>query len=62
MRTGFVLFEVFFLFKIFSLSLKSAFFMKLPLSFLLAKFACANLVAKFSVANLLDSGVVIHLL
>ena len=62
MSTCFVVFEVIFLFKIFNLSLKSAFFMKLPLSFLLAKFACANLVAKFSVANLLDSGVVIHLL
>ena len=36
--------------------------MKLAISFLLAKFACANLEAKFSSVNLLNSVVVIYLL
>ena len=50
-----VLFEVFFLFKFFSLSSKSVFFRKLAISFLLAKFGCANLEAKFSEVHLLNS-------
>ena len=50
--TCFVLFEVFFLFKLFSLSSKSVF---------VIKFACANLAAKFSVVSLLNSGVVRYL-
>ena len=56
-----VLFEVTFLFKFFSLSSKSVFFMKLAISFLLAKFAGANLAAKFPDVNLLNSWVVIFL-
>ena len=36
--------------------------MKLSISFLLSKFACANLAAKFSAFNLLNSGVVTYLL
>ena len=36
--------------------------MKLAISFLLAKFTCANLEAKFSSVNLLNSVVVIYLL
>ena len=55
------LFEVTFLFKFFSLSPKSVFFTKLTISFLLAKFVCANLGAKCSDVNLLNSGVVIYL-
>ena len=60
--TCFVLFEVILLFKLFSLSSKSVFFMKLAISLLLAKFAGATLAAKFSADNLLNSGVVIYLL
>ena len=58
-NTCFVLIEVIFLFNSFSVSSKSVFFTKLTISFLLAKFACANLAAKFSPVNLLNSGVVI---
>ena len=46
--TCFILFEVTFL-------SKSVFFTKLTISFLLAKFACANLAVTFSAANLLNS-------
>ena len=55
------LLEVTFLFKFFSLSWKSVFFMKLAISLLFATFACANLVAKFSDADLLNSSVVVYL-
>ena len=41
------LFKVIFLYKFFSLSSKSVFFTKLTVSFLLAKFACANLEVKY---------------
>ena len=47
----FVLYEVTFLLRFISLSLKSAF---------TAKFAFANLTAKFSAVNLLNSGVVMY--
>ena len=57
----FDLFEVTFLFKLVSLSSKSAFFNKVAISFLLAKFPCANIAAKCSTVNLLNSGVVIYL-
>ena len=52
-----------FLFDITSFRLlsKSAFFTKLTISFLLAKFACFNLEANVSAENLLNSGVVIYL-
>ena len=56
-----VLFEVIFLFKIFSLSSKSVFFVEPTISSLLVKFACANLAAKFFAVNLLNSRVVIYL-
>ena len=51
----FILFEIIFLIKFFSLSSKSVFFTKLAISFLLAKFACANLDAKYSAVNLFRS-------
>ena len=52
----FVLFEVNFVFKFFSLSLKSVFFFtKSAISSLVANFACANLAAKFSYVELLNS-------
>ena len=51
----FLLFEITFLLKVFSLSSKSVFFTKLVISFLLAKFACANLEANVSDVNLLNS-------
>ena len=58
----FVLFKITFLFKFFSLSLKSVSFTKLAISLLLAKFVSANLEAKFSnVLNVLNSWVVINL-
>ena len=57
--TGFVLFEVTFLFKYFSLLSKSVFLTKSAKSFLLAKFACANLEVKFSGVNSLNSWVAI---
>ena len=57
----FVLFEETFLFKLFSLWSKSVFFTKLVISFLLAKYACANLAGNFSAADLLNSGLVIHI-
>ena len=57
----FVLFEVGFLLKSFSLSLKSVFFTKLAISFLLNKFTCVNLAEKISDVNLLNSWVVIYL-
>ena len=59
--TCFALFDDTFLFRFPSLSSKSVFFMKLPISFLLVKFGCANLAVKFSAVNLLNSGVVIYL-
>ena len=43
----FVLFDVTFLFEFFILSSKFVFLTKLAISFLHAKFACANLAAKF---------------
>ena len=46
------IFEVIFLFKFCSLSSKFVFFAKAAISFLLAKFACANLAANFCEANL----------
>ena len=49
----FVLFDSTYLFKVFSLSSKSVLFIKLAISLLLAKFACANHAAKFSAVNLL---------
>ena len=42
-------------------SSKSVFFTKAEISFLIAKFACANLAVKFSAINLLNSGVAIYL-
>ena len=45
----------------FSLSSKSTFFAKLPILFLIAKFACANILAKDSSVNLLNSGVGVYL-
>ena len=51
----FLLFEITFLLKFFSLSSKSVFFTKLVISFLLAEFACANLEANVSDVNLLNS-------
>ena len=59
--TCFVLFEVTFLLKLFSLSSKFVLFTKLPISLLLAKFAHANLAAKFSDVNLLNYWVIIYL-
>ena len=59
--TYFVLFEVNFLFKFFSLSSKSVFFIKAAISFLLTKYPCVNLAGKLSDANLLNSWVVIYL-
>ena len=50
------------LFEFFSLSSKFVFSTKLAISFLLARFACANPVAKFSTVNLLNSGVATYLL
>ena len=50
-----------FLFKFFSLSSKSVLFTKLAISFLLAKFTCANLAAKLSTVNLLNPRVVLYL-
>ena len=50
-NTCFVLFEV-----------KSAFFCKAEISFLLAKFACDNLAAKLCLVNLLNYGVVTYFL
>ena len=52
-----LLFEVTFLFKFFSLSLKSASSMKSEISALAARFACANLLKNF---NLLNSCVAIY--
>ena len=46
-------------YELFSFSSKSVFFTKLPISFLLAKFACANLAVKFPAVNFLNCGVVI---
>ena len=60
--TSFVLFEVIFLFKFFSLSSRSVFKKSLAISCLLSKFACANLASKFSAVNLSNCGVVIYLL
>ena len=57
----FTLFEVTLSFKFFSLSIKSVFFTKLEISFLLAKFAYANLAEKLSDVNSLNSWVVIYL-
>ena len=59
--TCFGLFEIIFFFEFFSLSSKSIYFTKLAISFLLAKFVCANLAAKLSDVNWLNSWVVIHL-
>ena len=56
-----LLWEVTFLFKFFSLSWKSVFFMKLAISLLFATFACANLAAKFSDVDLLNSSAVVYL-
>ena len=50
-----VLFEITFLFKLFSLTSKYVFFTESEISFLLAKFACANITAKFYDINLLNS-------
>ena len=58
----FALLEVAFLFKFFSLLLKSVFFKKLAVSLLFAKFACDNLAVIYLGANLLNSWVVIYLL
>ena len=59
--TYYVLFEVTFLFKLTSLSSKSVFLRKAEISFLLAKFACANLTAKSCDVNLLNSWILIYL-
>ena len=56
----FVLLDVTFLFKFFSLSLKFAFFTKLATSILVAKFACANPAAKYPDVKLLNYVVVIY--
>ena len=52
--TCFILFDVTFLFKFFSLSKKFVFFAKSRISFSLAKFACFNLSGKLSYVNLLN--------
>ena len=51
-----------FLFKFFSLSSKSGFFMKSAILALVAESDCFNLTVNFSAVNLLNSGVVIYLL
>ena len=56
----FVLLEVIFLLKFFSLSSKTISFTKSATSALPAKFACFNLTAKFFAVNLLNSIVVIY--
>ena len=55
----FVLFEVIFLFKFLSLSSKSIFFMKEVVSYLLAKFACANVAGNSCAVKFINSCVVI---
>ena len=60
--TYFILFELLLLLKLISLLSKSVLFTKLPISLLLAEFACFNLAAKFSADNLVNSGIVIYLL
>ena len=57
----FTLFELILLLKQNILSPESALFTKLPISLLVAKFACFNLLVKISVVNLLNSGVVMYL-
>ena len=59
--TSFYLFELIFLFKVFSLLSEYVFFEKLAVSFLLVKFTCFNLAVKLSDVNLLNSWVVIYL-
>ena len=59
--TCFVLFEVTFLLKCFSLSWKFVFISKSAIPLLLAKFASAKLAAKFSDVILLNARVVIYL-
>ena len=58
--TCFVLLELSFLLKFFSLSSKSISFTKSATSALLAKFAWFNVAAKFYAVNLLNSVVVIY--
>ena len=58
----FVLFEVNYLLKVFSLSSKYLFSTKPSISALLAQFVCFNLTATFSADNLLNYLVVIYLL
>ena len=53
--TGFVSFEVTFLFNFFSLLSKSVFFTKLDISFFLVKLACVDLALKFFADKLLNS-------
>ena len=53
--TYFLLYEAIFIFKFFSLSLKSLYFTKVAILFLLAKFTCANLAEKFCAVNMLNS-------
>ena len=55
-------FKVILLFRCFEVSSKSVFFTKLSVSFMLAKFICANSEAKFSGDDLLKSCIVIYLL
>ena len=50
--TSFVLFEVTFLIKVFSISSKSVFSRKTSISVLVAKFVCFNFAAKFADGNL----------
>ena len=52
--TCFVLFEITFLFKYYSLLSKPVFFTNLAKSFFLSKSACANLAVKFSAVNVLN--------
>ena len=59
--TFFDLFKLILLLKLISLLSKSVFFTNLVISYLLAKFACANLTVEFYGVNLLNSWVVIYL-
>ena len=61
-NTCFVLFEVIYLLNFLVYHQNLSFFTKLAISFLFAKFACANLAVKLPAVNLLNSGVVIYLL
>ena len=61
-RKCFDLFQVIFLFKLFSLSSKSLLFTKSSISPLVAKFVCFSFAVKFSAVNLLNAGLLIYLL